>query len=175
MLKNIRVKFPALAKAKEDNINKVSKLVFTNTCRRRYILDHFNESFNFYTCKNCDNCCENELIDMTSKFWPIIFNTNNTNNTIDKAFNEIKYNYLTEVIYYDKNNKEKQIELFLEKDIRQWKTYILVNKLTESTLPDNIKFMIPKKFIKKPQINTALKCDYINDFDNKIKTYEKLI
>jgi RecQ family ATP-dependent DNA helicase len=184
MLKNIRVKFPVLAKAKEDNLNKVSKLVFTNTCRRRYILDHFNESFSFYTCKNCDNCCENELIDMTSKFWPIIFNKNNTlldsyakhdSNTPEKAFNEIKYNYLTHVIYYDKNNKEKQIELFLEKDIRQWKTYIFVNKLTESTLPDNIKFMIPKKFIKKPEKNTASKCDYINDFDNKIKTYEKLI
>ena len=170
MLKNIRMKFPVLAKAKENNINKVSKLVFTNTCRRRFILDYFNEPFDFYICKNCDNCCENELIDMTSKFWPIIFNKNNSPET---AASEIKYNYLTEVKYFDKNNKEKQQELFLINDIWQWKKYVLVNKFTQMNLPENIKFMIPKKFIKKSENNLGK--NNKNDFDNKIKIYENLL
>jgi hypothetical protein len=106
---------------------------------------------------------------MTSQFWPIIFNKNNTP---ENAASEIKYNYLTEVKYFDKNNKEKQQELFLMNDIWQWKKYVLVNKFTQTNLPDNIKFMIPKKFIKNPE--NSLEKNIKNDFDNKIKTYEKL-
>ena len=176
MLKDIRLKFPALAKAKENNLNKVSKFVFTNTCRRRFILDYFNEPFYFFTCSNCDNCCESELVDMTDEFWPIIFKPRSTP---ENAACEIKYNYLTEVKHIDKNNKEKQSELFLLNDIWKWKKYILENKYTQTKLPENIKFKIPKKFIKKSGKfsvkSEGKKLNNLFDFEDKIKTFEKLI
>jgi superfamily II DNA helicase RecQ len=170
MLKDIRLKFPALAKAKENNLNKISKMVFTNTCRRRFILDYFNEPFNFYTCSNCDNCCASEMVDMTEKFCPIIFKPGNTP---EKAASDIKYNYLTEVKQLDKNKKEKQLELFLINDIWNWKNYILANKLKLDNLPENIKFKIPKKFVKKNVENKSSGKKI--DFEDKIKLYENQI
>lgn len=170
MLKDIRIKFPVLARAKENNLTKVSKMVFTNTCRRRFILDYFNEPFNFYTCSNCDNCCESEMVDMTEKFCPIIFKPGNTP---EKAASDIKYNYLTEVKQLDKNNKEKQLELFLISDIWHWKNYILSNKLKLNNLPENIRFRIPKKFVKKIVENKS--SGKKTDFEDKIKLYEKQI
>jgi superfamily II DNA helicase RecQ len=170
MLKNIKQKFPALARAKENNLNKVSKFVFTNTCRRRFILDYFNEPFTFYTCGNCDNCCKSELIDMTELFYPIVFKPGNTP---EKAASDIKYNYLTEVKQVDKNNKEKQQELFLINDIWQWKKYLLDHKLKLSTIPDNVRFKIPKKFIK--QFTDPKNENKILDFEDKIKIFEKQI
>jgi len=171
MLKDIRIKFPVLARAKENNLNKVSKMVFTNTCRRRFILDYFNEPFDFYTCANCDNCCESELVDMTDKFCPIIFKPGNTP---ERAAIDIKYNYLTEVKQLDKNNKEKQQELFLISDIWQWKKYIMDNKLKINNLPDNIKFMIPNKFIKKVENKSSVNKND-TEYEDKIKVYEKQI
>ena len=165
MLRNIRIKFPALAKAKENNLNKISKMVFNNTCRRRFILDYFNEPFDFYTCDNCDNCCESKLIDMTNKFCPIIFKAGNTP---EKAATDIKYNYLTEIKQLDKKNKERQLELFLSNDIWQWKKYIIKNNLNLKKLPENIKFKIPSKFIKNIE---NIKNE--NNFDDKITFYEK--
>jgi ATP-dependent DNA helicase RecQ len=170
MLKDIRQKYPALARAKENNLNKVSKMVFTNTCRRRFILDYFNEPFEFFTCGNCDNCCESDLVDMTKQFYPIIFKLGNTP---EKAACDIKHNYLTEIKQLDKNNKEKHQELFLINDIRYWKKYIVENELKLDNLPDNIKFKIPKKFIKKIVENK--KQNNKIDFDDKIKFYEKQI
>ncbi len=170
MLKDIKQKYPALARAKENNLNKVSKLVFTNTCRRRFILDYFNEPFSFYTCGNCDNCCESELVDMTEQFYPIIFKPGNTP---ERAASDIKYNYLTEVKLLDKNNKEKQQELFLNNDIWQWKKYLIENKLKLSNIPDNIRFKIPKKFVKK--IVETKTGKNTQDFEDKIKIYEKQI
>ena len=69
----------------------------------------------------------------------------------------------------DKNNKEKQQELFLINDIWQWKKYIMDNKLKLNNLPDNIKFRIPNKFIKKVENKSS---GNKTDFEDKIKIYE---
>ena len=57
MLKDL-VKYPALQKAKRNNLNKVKTLVYLKTCRRKYILEYFNEKCNFTNCNTCDNCCK---------------------------------------------------------------------------------------------------------------------
>jgi len=41
---------------KKDNLNKIKNLVFVDTCRRKYILEYFNEKCSFDACDNCDNC-----------------------------------------------------------------------------------------------------------------------
>jgi len=61
MLKDF-TNYPDLYKVKADNLNKVKNLVYLNTCRRKYILEYFNEKCSFINCNNCDNCC-NQLIE----------------------------------------------------------------------------------------------------------------
>jgi ATP-dependent DNA helicase RecQ len=41
---------------KNKNLNIVLNFTRINTCRRKYILEYFNEVCNFTTCINCDNC-----------------------------------------------------------------------------------------------------------------------
>jgi ATP-dependent DNA helicase RecQ len=167
MIRKIRLDSPILAKAKEINIYNMRELIFTPLCRRRFILNYFNETFHFYICNNCDNCCNNKLIDMTDTFWPIIFNNKFT---CCQSADEIKKTYLTKYTYLDKNNKDKHQELFLSNDINLWKKFIIANKLTLTTIPDNCKLMIPEKFIKLKNTNIE-----VEDFESKIKIYEKLL
>lgn len=60
--------------------NKISLLnnipTYTNSpiCRRRYILEYFNQVTKFFWCNYCDNCCENPQIDLTKQFIDILFN-----------------------------------------------------------------------------------------------------
>jgi len=57
MAREFQNKFPSLYKSKIENLNKVKNLVYIETCRRKYILEYFNEKCNFSNCNNCDNCC----------------------------------------------------------------------------------------------------------------------
>ena len=169
MLKDIRFKFPVLYKAKLDNLNKVAKFAFSNTCRRKYILEYFNESCNFFTCNNCDNCCENELVDMTDKLWDSVFNKKNSNMISIAA--EIRANFLTSISELDKNNKDKQIDLDLVDPLWKWRTYISENKIKKENVPENMKLKIPKKFIKVEEE----KLPAAESIDDKITYYEKFL
>jgi len=157
-----------LYKAKLNNLNKIGKFAYLNTCRRKYILEYFNESCNFFTCNNCDNCCEHDNVDMTDKFWPIIMRPNANSLGVT---NEIRNKYLTEITELDKNNKEKVIDLDLLEPIWKWKNYIMENKITRDNLPDTLKIIIPSKFIKKME-NKNKK---LETFEDKIDIYEKLL
>ena len=60
MLKDIKFKFPALYQSKIRNLNNMKYLINEkNTCRRKYILNYFNETYNTNNCKKCDNCLKN--------------------------------------------------------------------------------------------------------------------
>jgi superfamily II DNA helicase RecQ len=166
MLKDVK-KYKELYTAKKNNLNQICKLSFIKTCRRKFILEYFGESCDFFTCNNCDNCL-GELVDFTDKFWPIIMNPNiNLFNLI----NDIKNKYLVDVFELDKNNKEKVIELELFNPLWKWKDYIISNKIKKEKLSDNLKIKIPSKFIKKQEN----KVESLELFDDKIKYYEKLI
>lgn len=166
MLKDIKFKFPMLHKCKLNNLNKIGSFAYINTCRRKFILEHFNESCNFFTCNNCDNCCETELVDITDKVWPIIMKPGSH---ILGVVNEIRNKYLTEINIIDKNNKDKVIELDLMDPLWKWKVWIQENKITKDKIPEELKIKIPKKFVKvdKP-VNEK-------SFDDKISLYEKLL
>lgn len=47
---------------KKNNLNNIKKLIDIETCRRKYILEYFNEKCNFNKCNNCDNCCKEILV-----------------------------------------------------------------------------------------------------------------
>ena len=74
MLKDFK-KYPTLYKAKIDNLERIKNLVYLKTCRRKYILEYFNEKIKIKNCKNCDNCCtpkEIEIIEKKDEFDEII-------------------------------------------------------------------------------------------------------
>ena len=54
-----------LSIAKMKCLSSMKYLVYLKTCRRRFILDYFDEPITFMTCNNCDNCCK-ELVDISS-------------------------------------------------------------------------------------------------------------
>jgi ATP-dependent DNA helicase RecQ len=166
MLKDIKTNYPILYKSKFDNITKMSKFAYLNTCRRKYILEYFNNSCNFFNCNNCDICCEHKHIDMTDKFWPIIMKTNAN---LLGVTNEIRNKYLVEITELDKNNKDKVIELDLLEPIWKWKNYIMENNITRENLPDTLKIKILSKFIKKVEDKK------IKTFEDKINIYEKIL
>jgi RecQ family ATP-dependent DNA helicase len=143
MLKDIKMKWPNLYKSKINNLNKVGNMAYLNTCRRKFILEYFNESCDFFTCGNCDNCCEQELEDMTDKFWPIIMRPTSS---LIGVINEIRNKYLNEV--KDPKNKDKSIEIDLLAPLWSWKNHVINKKYTKSSLPENLKLKIPKKFVK---------------------------
>lgn len=57
-MKNEKIENPQLKKIKEENLKNITDLAFLNTCRRIFILKHFNEKCTFTNCGNCDNCCK---------------------------------------------------------------------------------------------------------------------
>jgi len=130
--KLIEIKNQNLYNNKKNNLNEINKLVDITTCRRKYILEYFNEKCTFFTCNNCDNCKEQELIDMTNEFKPIIFN----NNFIKKIIENISKLYLIDNI--------KDLKLY--DLINNWKQYILDNNI--NIINENLKFKIPKYYIK---------------------------
>jgi RecQ family ATP-dependent DNA helicase len=166
MLRDIKMRWPMLYKCKINNLTKVGQFAYLNTCRRKFILEYFNESCDFFTCGNCDNCCENELIDITDKVWPIVMRSGSH---LLGAVNEIRNKYLIEIIIVDKNNKDKVIELDLMDPLWKWKVCIQENKISKNNIPDKLRIRIPKKFIKleKPVSEKS--------FDEKISIYEKLL
>ena len=70
MLKEF-TKYPVLYKVKKDNLNNIKDLVYIRTCRRKYILEYFNEKYNSTNCNNCDNCCRKRIEQL-----PIVKNDN---------------------------------------------------------------------------------------------------
>ena len=166
MMKDIKMKFPMLYRAKLNNLTKIGKYGYLNTCRRKFILEYFNESCNFFTCTNCDNCCDQELVDMTDDFWPILMKSNSN---LLGIVNEIRNKYLKSISELDKHNKDKVIDLDLMDSLGQWKKFILNNKINKDKIPENLKLKIPKKFIIQ-NINKP-----IREFEDKISLYEKLL
>jgi ATP-dependent DNA helicase RecQ len=168
MIKDIKNKYPILYQYKCENLDRVGKFAYIETCRRKFVLEYFNDPndpINFFNCNNCDNCCEKELVDMTEIIWPIVMRYNVNMIT---AVNEFRTKYLTQVTEFIRD-KYKIIELDLIEPLKKWKKYIMRKNITLEDIPDKMRLRIPKKFIKPPQITREL------TLDDKIKLYESLV
>jgi len=125
-------KYPALCKIKIDNIGKVWSYVYANTCKRKFMLDYFNELTSYITCNSCTSC-DQELIDMTKEFSKILLNES----LMTKAVNMIKEKYIA----IDLDN--------LFNILWRWKNYVLANKLDVNKLDECMKLKFNSKCIKK--------------------------
>jgi superfamily II DNA helicase RecQ len=106
-------------------------------CRRRFILEYFNQVPKFFWCNYCDNCCEDKMIDMTNKFIEVIFNKGKYNEVFKPKELELltKHNLIieTNASYY-----EPLIT------IKNWKKIIEANKYLTSGIKG-----IPNKYLIK--------------------------
>jgi ATP-dependent DNA helicase RecQ len=63
---------PKVAAVKRINLDNIGSFAYLKTCRRKFILEYFNEKCNFKTCNNCDNCTgvktENKTEDIYDKY-----------------------------------------------------------------------------------------------------------
>ena len=168
MMRDLKYKFPQLYKVKEANYNHISKFAYTNTCRRKYILDYFNESTTFFSCNNCDNCCEQELVDMTEQFCNILFSKDN----IITNISTIRNKYIQPISVLDKYDKDKQVDLDLLTPLRAWYNHIITNKISKNMIPENLKIRIPRKFlIPEKKVENNLE----NNFEESINKFEKIL
>ena len=174
------IKNEELRKSRGDNLFAINKYLHLNTCRRRFVLKHFNQSPKFFTCNNCDNCCEKELVDITPIVWPIHFHMNKFLKTLDLNDNQIKFikkELKTKKIRFKAYKGDSKIlnNVFCELDEQNWKNYIILKKYTYDNLPDNLRIRIYFKDIYDEYMNNQYDIPAKDEFDKLEDKLKELI
>ena len=112
---------------KLDNLYKVKDYFEISTCRRRYILEYFGMNKNYFlsnsfTCNNCDNCKNNNLVDITEKVYEHLIE----NKPMIKEYKEHLYKY------------SKLLNIFIH-----WKKIINFNNYSLKDIPNNMLIKLP--------------------------------
>jgi hypothetical protein len=142
---------------KKNNLNSMQKYFYLSSCRRKFVLNHFNQPPKFFTCNKCDNCCEKELIDITSIIWSKEFNTKHPSH-----LENFQVEYIKEKLKpFQKNRSDMDSFYELKSDLINWKKYIIKKEFTYDTLPFNLRIRIslpnlPNKIVSKDSID---KCE----------------
>ena len=125
---------------KIKGLNRMANYFYYPGCRRRFILEYFNQVPKFFCCNYCDNCCENKMVDMTDKFIDILFKK--------KKYNEIFTEKEIELLGEKKNDGGKDTKKYYELirinnnimepliTIKNWKKIIEINKYLEKGIPN---------------------------------------
>jgi len=168
-----------LNKIRKDNLNAMQKYFYLTTCRRKFVLKHFNQPPKFFTCNNCDNCCEKELVDITSIIWPIHFRSNKFIKIPNLNENEIEFvkKELKMKRFRRKESKDdpKIINnVFCDLDEQNWKNYILKKQFTYDNLPDNLRIRIYFKDIFDEYMNNKYELPEKDEFDKLEDQLKKL-
>lgn len=135
MIKDLKC-YPVLYKVKESNLYRVSDFAYIITCRRKFILEYFGQECSFITCNNCDNCCNQKLIDMTNDWFDII---------MDKKLSIMQATTKISDIYI--KPLDKKINLF--DLIGKWKKIVIKKNYNKDNLPKELKLNLPKFIINK--------------------------
>jgi ATP-dependent DNA helicase RecQ len=118
-------------KNKRENIFKLKEYLEYQGCRRKFILNYFGQKPKFFTCNNCDNCCERNLIDITDKIYNFYIN----NIDSDLLFtDEEKTDLISKNIFKSNLKPSEEIDF--------WIKMIKVNKLSLDKIPDKLKIKI---------------------------------
>ena len=140
-------KYGQLCKIKLDNLAKVWTFAFTNTCKRKFMLNYFNEETAYITCNNCSSCCEEKLIDITKNFNDILIKEKN----IIKAINCIKSQYFIKV-----DNEINNI-------LWNWRNCVISNKLDINNLDECMRLKFNKDYINDSNILSESEIDKKSD------------
>jgi ATP-dependent DNA helicase RecQ len=167
-----------LNKIRENNLNAMQKYFYLTTCRRKYVLTHFNQPPKFFTCNNCDNCCEKELVDITSIIWPIYFPSNRFIKSPNLNENQIQFikKELKNRNFRSKKKGSKIINnVFLDLDLYIWKSYIIKKQYTYENLPDNLRIRIYFKDIFDEYMNNKYELPEKDIYDKLEDKYKSLL
>jgi len=137
-----------LETSKLKNLNKMANYFYFPGCRRRFILEYFGQVPKFFWCNYCDNCCENKMIDLTSKFVDVLFKKKK----YQDVFTDKELEMLGEEKITQDKKKEKTHELlrltpnYIEPliTIKNWKKIIESNKYLEKGIPTKYLIKIKK-------------------------------
>lgn len=118
-----------IVKTKKKCLDTMAKYFYITTCRRKYILEYFGQVPKFFTCNNCDNCCEKELTDYTDIICNYMFNNIKIESTvIDKL--------LYHKIIIKNNNK-----YIFTNNMENWKKIIITNNYINK-IPEKYKIKL---------------------------------
>ena len=162
------IKNPFVKQNRKNNIDSMKRYFYLNTCRRKYVLKHFNQLPKFFTCNNCDNCCEKELTDITPVVWNSCFKKDIPISNLNKS--EIEF------LKRELKNKKFNItnNVFLEMDLFIWQSYIIKKKYTYENLPDNLRIKIYFKDLYIKYIGNQYELPEKDEFDKLEDQFKKL-
>jgi len=119
--------------AKAQAYRNMSRLFFTKTCRRKFILEYFGQVPKFFNCHYCDNCIRLKK-DITKKAYKYLIN----NKDFFKTFKEKDINKLKKLdllsVYGD------QVKIY--QDLINWRKIMLVNKVEIDNIKDKYRIYI---------------------------------
>jgi RecQ family ATP-dependent DNA helicase len=163
------IKNPFVKQNRANNINSMKRYFYLNTCRRKYVLSHFNQPPKFFTCNNCDNCCEKVLTDITSVVWNFCFKKELHISDLNKS----------EIEFLKRELKNKKFNMlnnvFLEMDLFTWKSYVLKKNYTYDNLPYNLRIRIYFKDIYNKYIGNQYEVPEKDIYDKLEDKYKSLL
>ena len=149
---------------KIKNLSIIGEYFYLKTCRRRFVLEHFDQLPNFFCCNSCDNCNNNALLqDITNTVWDL------KNNIIsdDITSKNIIENLVNQKLIKINNNKVVFIN-----SLYNWNRIINMSKFTLDNLPEKLKIKLPiQQLCNSIEVSELDRCD--NMF-NKIKIKRKI-
>jgi RecQ family ATP-dependent DNA helicase len=154
MLKDLK-RYPVLYKVKESNLFRVSDFAYIITCRRKYILEYFGQETEFVTCNNCDNCCEQKLIDMTEKWFNII---------MDKKLSIFQVTSKITDTWIKPIDKKVNLSSLL----MSWRKIVTKNNYTLKNLPKKLRLKVPNIIIEKQKDIKDM------SYDEQMDLYQKI-
>ena len=134
ILNKTKNRFSDITKNKRSNLYLLKDFFETKSCRRKFILSYFGQKPKFFCCNNCDNCCEKELVNLTSKVYQVAI----TGIDMDLIYSdEDKMKLIESKLYTNKFNR------MIESDeLSFWKKMIRVNKFGSDKIPKKLAIMV---------------------------------
>jgi superfamily II DNA helicase RecQ len=154
-----QIENPQIRQNKENNLNVIKDYFYLKTCRRKFILEHFDQLPHFFCCDNCDNCCEQSVKDVTSVVWSYAFGTEMPHK---KNIEMIKHNLLQLKLININRGK-----VVLINGLARWQKYINLKKIKLENISDKLKVMIPWTIYETTSTET------LSEFDKCEKLYKK--
>jgi ATP-dependent DNA helicase RecQ len=142
---------------KLDNLHKVYNFFDTKICRRHFILEYFGIADNYFlytgfTCSNCDNCCNKNLIDFTKEYYNHYINNKKLSNELKSYIDKFKINNL----------------------LNDWKLFIQFKKYELIDIPIHLQIKLPINIDTDIEKTDSPKVDSENIYDTCTKIYDNL-
>lgn len=152
----------------EKYVYMIKNYFYLRTCRRRFVLEHFDQIPKFFCCNKCDNCLKDNLVDVTEQVWQIHHSPGSGNNVPrkkkDLEFENIKQNLIAQkLIRYATKDK-----LILVNSLANWIKFVTKRDYALDNLPANLRVRIPIQYLYDSNLNEDEfdKCEkMMNSFD----------